>query len=256
MKDNSFQLIANRLLKYRRRIISWDKIKEVIKEVLQDDYSDAKMYKIFYYLKNRGYLIDLKKWNYCIKKPEEEIIEEEIIDRMYWPTLTKWMKKLGKEKWYIGGLKALEIELWIYSSIDEILIVNSTRQGLESLIFEKKVFFKTYKKQQKNLFPFFYKYTRIDTIWWEKFRVALPELAILETLYRTSILQKNYWEELIKKWLKKHKKNFNLEYIEAFLRENKFNSSINSLATLAKSIDIDLYNNLNKIIKKSGYLLN
>ncbi|MBR4567289.1 hypothetical protein IKO18_02430 [bacterium] len=53
MKNNSFQSIADSLLKYRRKILSAEKIREIIKKILQDEYTDSKMYKTFHYLKNR-----------------------------------------------------------------------------------------------------------------------------------------------------------------------------------------------------------
>ena len=61
MKNNSFQSIADSLLKYRRKILSAEKIREIIKKILQNEYTDSKMYKTFHYLKNRWYLLALKK---------------------------------------------------------------------------------------------------------------------------------------------------------------------------------------------------
>ena len=256
MKNNSFQSIADGLLKYRRKILSAEKIREIIKKILQDEYTDSKMYKTFHYLKNRWYLLALKKSHYYVKKPEDEINEDEIIDDAYRSIIKDWIKKADIKKRYIGGLKALEIALGINSSIDEILIVTPEKQGLETPIAWKKIFFKTYGSQKKNLFPFFYKSTTVQKIHWINFHVANPELAILETLYRTSILQKNYWEELIKKWLKTHKRDFNTDQIEIYLRENKFNSSINTLANISEKISPELNKKLLNIIKKSWYIIN
>ncbi|MBR4567288.1 hypothetical protein IKO18_02425 [bacterium] len=69
-----------------------------------------------------------------MKKPEDEINEDEIIDDAYRSIINDWVKKADIKKRYIGGLKALEIALGINSSIDEILIVTPEKQGLETPI--------------------------------------------------------------------------------------------------------------------------
>jgi hypothetical protein len=84
----------------------------------------------------------------------------------------------------------------------------------------------------------------------------LPELAILETLFNTSAIQKNYWEDLIKKRIRKNRKTFNIDIIEKCLKENKHNSSINRLSELVNSIDQELSKKLKTYIKKYGYILN
>jgi len=138
----------------------------------------------------------------------------------------------------------------IYTTPDEILIVNENKQGIENLILEKKILFKTYSSKKKNLYAFFHKETQPITIEKEKITIALPELAILETLYNTSAIQKNYSEDLIKKWLRKNKKSFNINIIERCLKENKHNSSINRLAELAENVDHEIAKQLKTIIKK------
>ena len=256
MKNESFQLIIEKMWKYRWKIITTEKIRELIKQTMWDDYTTNRMYKIFYYLKSRWYIIDLKKNFFYVKLPEDEINEEDIVDRLYWNILNKQIKNLIKGKRYIWGLKALEIAMGIYTTPDEILIVNENKQWIESLILEKKVLFKTYSSKKRNLFPFFYKETQPIKIEKEKLNIALPELAILETLYNTSALQKNYSEDLIKKRLRKNRKTFNISIIEKCLKENKHNSSINRLSELAANIDPEISKQLKTIIKKYWYILN
>ena len=146
--------------------------------------------------------------------------------------------------------------MWIYTTPDEILIVNENKQWIENLILEKKILFKTYSSKKKNLYSFFHKETQTVQIEKEKINIALPEIAILETLYNTSTIQKNYSEDLIKKWLRKNKKTFNINTIEKCLKENKHNSSINRLAELASNIDQEIAKQLKTLIKKYGYILN
>ena len=64
----------------------------------------------------------------------------------------------------------------IYTTPDEILIVNENKQGIENLILEKKILFKTYSSKKKNLYAFFHKETQPITIEKEKITIALPEL--------------------------------------------------------------------------------
>lgn len=256
MKNESFQIIIEKIWKYRWKIITTEKIRDIIEQIMWESYSTNRMYKIFYYLKSRWYIIDLKKNFYFVKLPEDEINEEDIVDRLYRTILNKQIKNLTKWRRYIWWLKALEIALGIYTIPDEILIVNENKQWIENLILEKKILFKTYSSKKKNLFPFFYKETEKITIEREKINVALPELAILETLFNTSAIQKNYWEDLIKKRIRKNRKTFNIDIIEKCLKENKHNSSINRLSELVNSIDQELSKKLKTYIKKYGYILN
>lgn len=256
MKNESFQIVIEKIWKYRWKIITTEKIRDIIEQIMWESYSTNRMYKIFYYLKSRWYIIDLKKNFYFVKLPEDEINEEDIVDRLYRTILNKQIKNLTKWRRYIWWLKALEIALGIYTIPDEILIVNENKQWIENLILEKKILFKTYSSKKKNLFPFFYKETEKITIEREKINVALPELAILETLFNTSAIQKNYWEDLIKKRIRKNRKTFNIDIIEKCLKENKHNSSINRLSELVNSIDQELSKKLKNYIKKYGYILN
>ena len=256
MKNESFQIVIEKIWKYRWKIITTEKIREIIEQIMWESYSTNRMYKIFYYLKSRWYIIDLKKNFYFVKLPEDEINEEDIVDRLYRTILNKQIKNLTKWRRYIWWLKALEIALGIYTIPDEILIVNENKQWIENLILEKKILFKTYSSKKKNLFPFFYKEAEKITIEREKINVALPELAILETLFNTSAIQKNYWEDLIKKRIRKNRKTFNIDIIEKCLKENKHNSSINRLSELVNSIDQELSKKLKTYIKKYGYILN
>lgn len=174
MKNESFQIIITKIWKYRWKIITTEKIRELIEQTMWDSYTTNRMYKIFYYLKNRWYIIDLKRNFYYVKLPEDEINEEYIVDRLYRSILNKQIKNLAKWKRYIWGLKALEIAMGIYTTPDEILIVNENKQGIENLILEKKILFKTYSSKKKNLYAFFHKETQPITIEKEKITIALP----------------------------------------------------------------------------------
>lgn len=255
MKNDSLEIVIKKIEKYRWKIITNEKIKEVLITELWENYNDKKMYKIVYYLKLRWYLINLKKNLFYVKFPNDSINEEDLANKIYRRILWKQKKEICTWKRYIGWLKALEISLGNYSSPDEIIIVNTKKQCNETIIFEKKVFFKTYKIWEKNLFSAFSKFTSKTIIDWNNFLIAKPELAILETLYNTSILQKAYSEELVKKRLRKNKKYIDFEIFETIIKKRKHNSSMNRLANIATGIDQELWKKLKTIIKKFWYII-
>ncbi len=68
-------------------------------------------------------------------------------------------KDLWWNKWYIWGLKALEIRLWDYDIRDEILLVNGEAQGVELVMLDKIAQLKSYNnKKKKSLISDFLKY--------------------------------------------------------------------------------------------------
>lgn len=255
MKETYFKKIVNILWKSQWKIITNETIKTKLTNLLDTEYSDGKMYKIVYHLKLKGHIINLKKNLFYISSPDKTYTEEELSELTYREVLKKHCQDLIGNKRYIWGLKALEIALLSYSIPDEILLVTSQKQATDTIIFDKKALLKTYTSKEKNLFPIFSKYTQKITIGKHQFNIALPELAILETLYNTAPLQKSYAEELIKKRLRKNKKYLNLELLTTLLKTNKHNSSINRLALLLSPIDINLSQEIKNLIKKHGHLL-
>lgn len=255
MKNQNLEIITKKIQKFRWKLISKDEIKKESLTILQEDYTEKKLYKIIYYLKSRGYLVWMKKNLYYAKFPSDKINDEDIAERLYRKFLQKEAKSTIQWKRYIWGIKALEIASDLYDVPEEITIVNENRYSQENLILDKKIVYKTYTAQNQNLFKSFYKHTQEIKIEKCVFRVAKPELAILETLYNTSLIQKSYGEELIKKWLKKHKKSINYKIMEQLLNESKMNSSINKLEKLTSTFDQEISSHLQTIIKRFGYIL-
>lgn len=134
-------------------------------------------------------------------------------------------------------------------------MVNNKKQSTETILFDRQALLKTYQNKNKNLFSFFFKRSHRVSIERHSFNVAKPELAILETLYNNSPLQKSYGEELIKKRLRKNKKHFDFNILEQLLKESKHNSSINRLAQLAEAVDQELAEKIKAIIKRYGYMM-
>ena len=99
---------------------------------------------------------------------------------------------------YIGGLKALELNLASYDIPDELSIVNQYKQATEVVMFDKQIVFKTYAKNKTdNLFRFFRKLTKPIKIGKQTFPIAGLELAILESLYNPGMISQGYINELV-----------------------------------------------------------
>ena len=102
MKNKYFDTVVKKMGKYKNKIIDIEKMKEILKNILDTDYSDKKTYKIIYYLKNRGYLTSLKKDLFFVKNPEKEYAEESIIEQFYRDMLKKHGNEFIRGKRYIG----------------------------------------------------------------------------------------------------------------------------------------------------------
>ena len=94
------------------------------------------------------------------------------------------------------------------------MLVNGEAQGVELVMLDKIAQLKSYNNKKKSLISDFLKYSDRVEIGGKKFLLANHELAILEMLYNSSALLKSYSDELIKKRMKKNKKNFDFELIE------------------------------------------
>jgi len=255
MKTNNFNIIVKNVLKYKNKLIWIDKIKEIIKNLMDTEFSENKAYKIIYQLKNKWYLINLKKSIFIVKDPEKEYDEQQLLEMFYRSITKKHCSDFLSSKRYIWGLKALELNLTNYDIPDEILIVNEEKQATETIMFDKQVFYKKYESDGKSLFPFFNKFTKKIYIWKNLFQIANLELAILESLYNPSYPNKWYIDETIKKVIRKNKKYLNLNVIEETLKRNKHHTSINRLYKLCLWIDPEISEKIKNIIKKYSYFI-
>lgn len=255
MKKNNFNIIVEKILKHKNKVIEIDKVKQIIMQILDSEYSDKKSYKIIFHLKNKWYLVNLKKSIFLAKTPEKQYTENQLLDMFYRCIAKKHCKNFLNSKWYIWGIKALELNVMNFDIPEELLIINENKQSNETLMFEKQIIFKTYKSEQNNLFNFFRKYTKKVYIWKNVFDIANLELAILESLYNPSIINQWYTEELIKKILRKNKKNLDLNIFQEILKKNKHHSSINRLYTLARGIDPEMAVDILNIIKRHWHII-
>lgn len=255
MKNVFFDRIVVALMKSKNKVVHIDAIRRIFSLVMESSYTDKKMYKLLYYLKNRWYLVTLKKNIYFVKQSDDEYTEQWLTDRFYWDLVKQHCKEYVKSDRYIGWLKALELHMSGYDVPDEIMIVNADKQATEVIVFDKKVLFKTYISSGNNLFPLYKKHVAKIDLGRIKVPVICMEIALLETLYNPSIVHKWYIEWLVKKLLKKYKHALNPTLWALVVKNNKHHSSLNRLHALAQGVDKKLADSIFQIIKKYSYIL-
>jgi len=254
MKNSYLQPISKLLSKRAKKIIYADELKALIERVMKDQYSDKKAYKLIYHLKNKWFLVSLKKSIFFIKKPEEELSESLLIEDWYWAILHGHCTKTQGKDWYIWWLKALELHLWSIEVPDQIDVICPAKQSVEVVVAMKHVHFKKYSSKSQPLFKQFkkqtvkYKYGRYS------FSYAKKELALLETLYNFDKNYERYSYEFVKKFIKKNKE-WEFKIWESIIRLWKHHTSINRLYTIAKEVNKPLAEKLLEIIKKYSFVL-
>ena len=61
MKNKYFDTVVKRIWKYKNKIIEIEKIKNIIENILDTDYTEKKAYKMIYYLKNRELILEKQR---------------------------------------------------------------------------------------------------------------------------------------------------------------------------------------------------
>ena len=199
--------------------------------------------------------MSLKKNCFLVTNPNKQPDEDEITMNYYRELLKKHCQTYIIGGRYIGGLKALEFHLQNYEIPETIDIINSNKNALEVVMFEKTVAYKKYTHKQSNIFSKVKKYLINMKIGKYSFPVAPLELAMLESLHNPSTLQTTLINEYIKKILRKHKKTLNLGFFEMMLTLNKHHVGVNRIYQLSKSIDPLLSDKLHTILKKYSFIM-
>lgn len=239
MKNQYFHTVVKKLSRYENNIIHCDKVKSMIQQILDHEYSDKKAYKMIYYLKNRWYMLSIKKDIFYIKDQESKVTQQEIVDKFYWTIVRNHCKEYLRWPRYIAGIKALELHISNFDQPEELTIVNWEKQSTEILMFNKKIIFKKYASGNSELFTKLNKFSKKLTIGKYGFQVSCLELAILESLYSPNLLTENYVKEILKKLIKKYSKVIDIAVFWQILRLGKHHSSVNRLYQIAQSVDPD-----------------
>ena len=127
MKKNNFDIIVKNLFKYKNKLIEIDKIKDIVKKILDSEYSENKAYKMIYHLKNKWYLLNLKKGLFLVKNPEKKYQEQQLLEMFYWSIVKRHCKEFANNKWYIWGIKALELNITNFDIPEELLIIKDRK---------------------------------------------------------------------------------------------------------------------------------
>ncbi|MDR2190165.1 MAG: hypothetical protein LBP53_03055 [Candidatus Peribacteria bacterium] len=137
-----------------------DDFKTLLHTFFGEQLHESRMYKLIHQLKNRGYLMSLKKDIFFITAPEKTPSETELEELFYRKLLKQHCQQYCKHQRYLGELTALEIHLHGtgVSIPEEIIVFNKEKQALETVMLKKKVSFKTYEAKSKNLYPAFAKH--------------------------------------------------------------------------------------------------
>ena len=250
------KLIQN-LLKQKKKIISLNDLKKLINASFWENTPISKIYKITFQLKNRQYLMSLRKELFYITNPEHPIKPEEIEEQLYRRLFKEHCNWVSK-KWYIWWLTALEIHLhWAWITLPEIItVINEKKQATETLIFDKQIAFKKFESKWKNMIPSLMKLTnKVTMINCKNIPISNLELSILECLYNFDTTNKWYIEECIKKAIKKNWKTLNISTLETIIKLWKHNTSLNRLYSLTKLSYPNLSEEIKKLIKKYWFVL-
>lgn len=255
MANKYFDIIVKSLMKHMGRLINISKVEHILKNVIDEDFASHKLYKLIYYLKNRGYLYNIKKNVFLVKRPEVEFTQQQLLDMFYWAIVKQHCTEFLRSNRYVGGIKALELNIVSFTIPDELLIVNNYKQANEVIMFSKQICFKRYGTSKENLFTFFYKFTKKVAIGKNVFFVADLELALLESLYNPGLIHVWYVTELVKRIMRERKDDLDLMVWEKILRKNKHHSSVNRLYKIAQSVDPVLADKIKSLIKKVSYFI-
>lgn len=256
MEKHIENLIQN-LQKQKKKIITANDLKKFIYLSFWESTPTNKIYKITFQLKNRWYLLCLRKDLFYITNPEKPITAEEIEEQRYRRLLKDHCNWICKQR-YIWGLTALEIHLhgnWV-TIPDTIMITNKEKQSVETIVFERQIAFKKFETKWKNLISQLIKQTNnVNMPNCKKLQIANLELSILECLYNFDTTNKWYIEECIKKAIKKNGKTLNLQNLESIIKLWKHNTSLNRLYSSTKTTYSDLSKQIKNLIKKYGFIL-
>ena len=255
MKNQYFNILVKKISKYKNKLVHIEDLKKILKNILDEQYKDTKAYKNIYYLKNRWYLISLRKDLFFVKSPQLEIDDDELLQKFYRKILKQSAKDQLSSQRYIWDLKALEININNYNIPDKIVIINPFKKSHETVILGKKAIFKTFESKSQNIYNHLRKFTFSALIEWISFKTARLELALLEAMHSPDPAEYEYIKQLAKRILKKSWKKLQIPIFEQVIKLGKHHASINRLYKVSQAISPNLATQFREIIKKYSFFL-
>ena len=253
MRKSYFNIVVEKLSKSVDKLLAIDDIKKLLMQCMDDQYTDTKAYKLLHQLKNKGYIISLRKDLLYVTSPDRTPDVANIISRNYWLILRKHCQAYASTNRTVAGLKALELHMMNYDVPDFVDVLDEKKQAQETIVQGKLIRYKTMNAEGKSLMKKLLPYTSKHYIAGLSFNVTNVILSILETLYSLDGSDDTYRYELIKKALKKYQKSLDWECAIFVLRQGKYHTSINRLYKLARGVDDRIATTIKEIIKKHSY---
>ncbi len=250
MGNSHLSVLITRIKKQKNRLVYINELKEQFEKTLGDAYTEKKWYKLIYHLKNKWYLVSLKKDIFCFTSPDFTTTESELLLNRYWLILEHHLEHYWK-KHYIGWIKALELHYWNNDIPDQLLVITDTKQWVETIMSGKDMHIKVYSQQKKSLFASFVPFTKKVKIGKIAFIIANKELAILESLFSYDEMTDRYSREYIKKILKKHE--LDIDTLESILKIWKHHTSINRLLDIVSISRPQQLDQIKALIKKYSF---
>ncbi len=251
--------IIKKLSKKIGKIIDDQELQSLQKDILGPNFEISKFYKLIFTLKQKQYLIPLKKDLYLISYPENKNFTLiNTIDRLYRDLLYKQIKKDCKSNYYIWWTKGLELLMNNYDIINEIEIYNEKKQWREQVISEFFLYYKQYglaKKyilNQKTLIKRIQSFQKTIKIGNNNFQVGSLEICILECLYYKDQIS-SHQNDLIKKVIKKFKDQWNRNLMKIIISSWRHHTSINRLYKMSKLVDEKFANSCLEVIRTYGF---
>lgn len=245
-----FNIFVEKISKKKWKLLYWKDIERTISNIMWENYSRAKWYKLVHQAKNRWHIYVLKKDVYYIPQSWEEI--DNIVAKYYRPILHTHIKLYCNNKGIITWTTALQLMMQNYELPDSIDVISYNKQCQEVVVQDKIIAIKKMTSSKQSLFSYILKTAKKTSIQGKSFMLSSLGISLMESLYATTMSDTLHME-LCKKVLRKSWKLIDRDEIIFFLRKGKYHSSINKLHILSRGIDDAYADHIMNIIKKHSY---
>lgn len=243
------------------KLISDKELKSLQRKILGSEFDIKKFYKLVFVLKQRQFLVPLRKDLYIVSYPEnDEFTVTGMIEKLYRELLQKQIQKHCGSDYYIGSTKWLELSLWNYEIPNEIEVYNTRFSGVEPIFSDYRIYFKkyplpkgTFYTKVKSCFRVAKKHRQKISIGGYDFSVGPVEVCALESLYYSGAATSTYQSELIKRVIKKYQNIRSRDIVKQVIKSGKHHTSLNKLHDIAKWVGDNFTETCNTIINTFGF---